>query len=310
MLSALCCGMLLTGNAFAATSAYRSLELKGTDESTMIVNIEAEMNLTFANDSMFVTTPDYQLAFANSDYRSWTFSTKWNPVPVIPEEPPVVPPTYEAAGDGSWQTPYNTLALAAAEASEEKVWLTGFIVGSFSGSSMTNANFTEDGHMTSNIILAPAPDVTDLELCVPVRFTGDFCAEVRDSLNLRETPENLGMEVSIRGLIAEVGGVQGLNTTTHFNWGNVGFEAQDPEPEQPVAINAVENDKAQWSRTAASIDFASLPAGSTVELYDIKGQRLTHINAEGSASISLSNLPNGIYLMNVNGKTVKIAVSR
>lgn len=308
MLTAIACGLILSGSSFAATSAFRSLALKGADASTTIVNIEDEMNVKFVEDSMFVSTPEYVLAFAKADVRSWTFSTEWNPIPVIPpEEPePPTPPTpeFEPLGDGSWEAPYNTLALKDAT-DTEKIWITGFIVGSFSGSSVNNTNFTESGHLTSNVILAPAPEVTDLDLCVPVRFTGADAAEVRDSLNLRDNPANMGREVSIRGLIGDVAGAVGMNTTTHFQWGNVGYDAKDTD-----AIGDIAAQEAQWTHTPATIDFTGLAAGSTVRLYNAKGQLLRSLRGEGSLSISLTNLPAGIYILNVNGRTAKISVSR
>ena len=65
---------------------------------------------------------------------------------------------------------------------------------------------------------------------------------------------------------------------------------------------------AVWpTATTDIVNISGLAAGETVAVFDIKGATvLKGISAEGLTTLSLGHLPAGIYVLAVNGKSVKI----
>ncbi len=56
------------------------------------------------------------------------------------------------------------------------------------------------------------------------------------------------------------------------------------------------------------ISFNGLPAGSSVEMFDMSGHRLMHADVSGDYTISLGNLTPGVYIVTVNRISYKISV--
>ncbi len=291
---------LMTATSFQAYGdiGFRSLVLSGSDgSSVMTVNLSDEQRLSFTSDSLCVNSPKYQFKFALKDISSWRYSSDWNPA--MPGEGPV---HYYPEGDGTWSAPFNT-ASCIEGATGSDVWVKGFIVGSFSGSSvMQNANFSTSGHVAANILLAPEADVNDPKFCVPVQLV--FESPLRPALNLSSNPANRGQEVSVRGTISTYGGVVGVINPTHYNWGNVGFD-----------VTGI--DKTEMSETVFKLEGSTLlidraSVGAVVTLTDLSGRVVVRakVSDNGSVAIDLSLLKNsGTYIITVNGVSIRLFVS-
>ncbi|MFA5713489.1 MAG: DUF6359 domain-containing protein [Bacteroidales bacterium] len=94
------------------------------------------------------------------------------------------------------------------------VWVTGFIVGTLKGSSIST---TPPFDVATNIALGRAPNQGQRELCAAVALAQ---GEIRNSLNLADNPNNLSREVWVKGSVVEsyYGGV-GVNPINHFSFG-------------------------------------------------------------------------------------------
>lgn len=285
---------------FAKDNSFRSLELKNKDASTMLINMDKDMSLTVADDSLAITTPDYEVKFAINDLAGWGFSTKWSPLSfVTPEEPEPPIQVIEPAGDGTFSDPYNVVRMLEENPQGAEVWITGFIMGSFTGSEITaeSANFSHKGHVAGNILLAADASLNAADKVVAVQLSGT--SPVRPDLNLIDHIDNIGKEVAVKGTLANYGGRLGLTKAVMYKWGNQG--------EDVVALDAVE--EAPFTVVGNTIMLGNLPANALVTLTDMAGRTVATYPAS-AATISLDTLTRGIYLLTVNGQTVKISVNR
>lgn len=169
-------------------------------------------------------------------------------------EPPVPMPE-GGIGNGEWNSPagvyqvingYNNTSL-------DECWVHGYIVGTVNTSDATGyvlndvtADFTVPTSVNSNLMLAYTPDEKDWRNCMTVQIQDD----VRNALNLKDHPKNLGKEVCIRGSLDEkYFGAYALKSTTAYNWGNKGVAGalvDDPNvPEGSVTV---------WSKTLKNIN--------------------------------------------------------
>lgn len=122
--------------------------------------------------------------------------------------------TPETTG-GTIDNPF-TIKEALANQGKTDVWIKGFIVGYYSGSSyksfVNNANSVTKA---SNIALAATPHETDSSRTFPVQLTTSTKATtaVKERLNLQVHPENLGKEIRIRGNLEPYFSTIGLKRT-------------------------------------------------------------------------------------------------
>lgn len=129
-------------------------------------------------------------------------------------------------GNGSADTPYDVAAIRAGSTGTG-VWVTGFIVGYIPDKYYDGIVFgTEGTVINTNIVLAPAADVTDINKCIPVALVGTL----RDDLGLGNHPENLGKQVTIMGNTAAYFGQTGLKETSAYAWGDKGGETPVTPP--------------------------------------------------------------------------------
>lgn len=136
----------------------------------------------------------------------------------------VTPPVGD--NDGSAEKPFTVSETIAGSATGSSVWLTGYIVGAINDKSLSDAAFTAPFALASNILLAETAGETDIAKCVPVQLVAG--TDVRNLLNLKDHPENLGKQVCIKGDIAKYFGANGMKTTSAYVWGDKG------SAEQPV----------------------------------------------------------------------------
>lgn len=141
-------------------------------------------------------------------------------------EPPV------SKGDGTADSPYNVGSLLNNAASGSSAWVTGYIVGWIDGMSLVDgATFTVPASSTSNLLLADSPDMRDASMCIPVQLPS---GAVRTALNLKDHPENLGKQVSIKGSIEAYFGAKGVKSVSAYAWGEKGDDSGTSEPVDPV----------------------------------------------------------------------------
>ena len=112
-------------------------------------------------------------------------------------QPPVITPE-GGLGDGSSANPYSAKQILDGTKGTD-VWVTGYIVGwidTSSGNLTFNeetATFTAPATLNSNMLIAASPDEKNFENCIPVQLSGD----VRNALNLKDNPGNLGKQVTV-----------------------------------------------------------------------------------------------------------------
>lgn len=101
--------------------------------------------------------------------------------------------------EGTYTSPYS-IAEAQALKSAESVWIEGYIVGTISGSMKSGCNYTAEGTIASNILLAdtfPTGNENDHLRCLPVELPSN--STERDELNLYDNPDNYHRKVRLQG---------------------------------------------------------------------------------------------------------------
>lgn len=136
----------------------------------------------------------------------------------VPGETATVPKdfkVYKPVGEGTPENPY-TLEDARNVSPASGVWVKGFIAGYYTGNTVTS--FTNDLTDSTKIkitslALAELPGETSGSKTFPVSLP---LGEIRDRLNLRTHPDNLGKEVKIKGNISTYYGATGLANVTAY----------------------------------------------------------------------------------------------
>lgn len=205
---------------------YTTRQLKDAEGNTLDVSTSNNVRCTFVDLLMPTGTgtvnailsyygSNWQLVFSNplTDCTGFT----WVDTPTTPEVP-------ADGGDGSAETPFTVQAVQAGAAGTGK-WVTGYIVGFIPDKYYDQAVFGTEGAINTNILLAPAADVTDVAACIPVALVGDL----RTAVGLGGHPENLGKQVTIYGDLEKYFGQPGLKNTSIYAWGDKG----DETPEAP-----------------------------------------------------------------------------
>ena len=98
---------------------------------------------------------------------------------------------------------------------QANVRVKGYIVGYVEGMSIDGATFGASGENVSNTNLMIADDVneTDHTKCLVIQLPS---GNVRNALNLKENPENLGKEVTLLGSLEKYFGTYGLKSVSEY----------------------------------------------------------------------------------------------
>lgn len=152
--------------------------------------------------------------------------------------PPVVSP--DLGGNGAWNAPltvqgataYYTAYYSDVPDTDKNYWVHGFIVGCvqttetvFTATDQT-VNMTGDFTTANNILIASTPDETDYNNCLGIQLPS---GAVRNALNLKDNPSNLGKEVCLYGYIDKYLGIPGMRSIANFNFGSNGIDTGDVE---------------------------------------------------------------------------------
>ena len=110
----------------------------------------------------------------------------------------------------------NAFSVSAAKENigAEGVWIYGYIVGGDLTSSATKMNTAAPFSSDTHFAIAVRSSVTDKAECLSVELRK---GEIRDALNLKTHPENLGHQVFLKGNLVEAYyGLPGLKSVTDF----------------------------------------------------------------------------------------------
>ena len=121
----------------------------------------------------------------------------------------------DTEGNGSEANPY-TVADVLAGASGDDMWVSGYIVGFSSGSNANeNAVFSAEGAATTNVLLAASAGETNVANCIAVALPS---GDVRNAVNLRDNPANLGRRVSVQGDLETFYQIPGVRNTSSYKF--------------------------------------------------------------------------------------------
>lgn len=84
-------------------------------------------------------------------------------------------------------------------------------------------------------------------------------------------------------------------------------DTDNPRPDEPMSIPDVSSDSG-FRFSDEAVNFSSLPQGSLVRIYSTSGVLIGNVKADesGSASINLSDLAQGVYIIKTENITHKI----
>lgn len=142
------------------------------------------------------------------------------------------------AGTGTEADPYTVADILAMDLDNTNIasaYVKGYIVGSLKNGSFTasNASFTAEGAVASNIMIADDASCTDFNLVAAVQLVSK--SDIRTSLNLIDNPGNLGKQLTIAGNVIKYCGHMGVKSPTAFTLGEGGGTTPDDPVTPPVA---------------------------------------------------------------------------
>ena len=145
-------------------------------------------------------------------------------------EEPEPTPEPDPSGESSKDNPYTVVvAIEKYDAAvvQPETWVKGFIVGYVDGKALNekSAVFGAEGESVSNtnLLIADAATEKDYTKCLVIQLPS---GEVRDVLNLKENPVNLGKSVVLMGSLEKYFGTYGLKSVTEYI-----LDGKEPEPE-------------------------------------------------------------------------------
>ncbi len=145
------------------------------------------------------------------------------------------------AGTGTEADPYTVADILAMDLENTNItsaYVKGYIVGSLKNGTFTasNASFTADGAVATNIMIADDASCTDFNLVAAVQLAIKY--DIRTSLNLIDNPGNLGKQLTIAGKVTKYCGHIGVKEPTAFTLGEGGGTTPD-DPVTPPAQGAL-----------------------------------------------------------------------
>lgn len=150
-------------------------------------------------------------------------------------ESPEPTPDPDPSGESSKENPY-TVAVAIEKfdaVAQPETWVKGYIVGYVvAGTSIseTSAIFGAEGENVSNtnLLIADAVTEKDYTKCLVIQLPA---GDVREALNLKENPGNLGKPVVLMGSLDKYFGTYGLKSVTDYV-----LDGESPEPDPTVSF--------------------------------------------------------------------------
>ena len=148
-------------------------------------------------------------------YELMNISIEDRAVGETPEEPET--PT---ENESSKENPF-TVATAISKYNASKpmadTWVKGYIVGYVNGKSIDGSILNDLSSITdenkTNLLIADSKTETDYKNCLVLQLPS---GDVRNALNLKDNPSNLGKEVIVKGSLEKYFGTYGLKSITEY----------------------------------------------------------------------------------------------
>ncbi len=121
-----------------------------------------------------------------------------------------------SGGGNNGNQPQSAMSVAKAKENigSEDVWVFGYIVGGDMTSGANGISFEVPFSSATNIAIADRSSVKDKNYCLSVQLSS---GDLRDALNLKENPENLGKMVYLKGNIVEAYyGIPGIKSISEY----------------------------------------------------------------------------------------------
>lgn len=171
------------------------------------------------------------------------------------------------AGTGTEADPYTVADILAMDLENTNItsaYVKGYIVGSLKSGSFTdknastNASFSAEGAVATNIMIADDASCTDFNLVAAVQLANKY--DIRTSLNLIDNPGNLGKQLTIAGKVTKYCGHIGVKEPTAFTLGEGGGTTPD-DPVTPPAQGALYSETFASGMGDFTIENVTLPEG-------------------------------------------------
>lgn len=200
-------------------------------------------------------------------------------------QPPVILPE-GGIGTGAWNNPMTAYQAHLGAVNEDIAtpWVTGYIVGwiDIDLGNVLKAEVTRfdvPATVNTNILIASTPTERNWENLVPVQLPS---GKVRSALNLKDHPENLGVQVTLKGTTgSKYCGAYGVRSVVDYNFGDVGKDDGSDVPSGP-------------SEAVASL-FCNFEEGSDMAYYTQRGWSNTTVSG-GLSGWFIKNYNNNNYV--------------
>lgn len=143
----------------------------------------------------------------------------------------VVAPDIDGLGEGNMTCPYTVADVVEGRVPEGcQCWVVGHVVG-YTQRTMAAAEFSAEGAVQSNILLAACPQEDDPAECVPVELNKD---RLHKGVSLKYNPDSLGHSLLVLATVKTYFSVPGLRDVQQYGWlGDVHYEGEENLPPQP-----------------------------------------------------------------------------
>lgn len=199
-------------------------------------------------------------------------------------------------GNSSKENPYDvTTAISKfVSGKAQDVWVKGYIVGYVDGMSIEDGARFNANAVTSNtnLLIAASANETNVSKCMPVQLPS---GDIRNNLNLKDHPENLGKEVTLHGSLEAYFKVAGLKSATEYILdGEDGGSTEEPaEMKSFTKVNEITD----------GIYIMAVQVGSSYKV----AKNLT--SDYGYFYVDNANVNNNTITLNPEGKTFAIVRS-
>lgn len=147
-------------------------------------------------------------------------------------------------GTGAWNNPMTAYQALLGSVNDDiaEPWVTGYIVGWIDTDVATvvkdaSAKITVPATVKTNLLIASNPKETNWENMASVQLPS---GAVRNALNLGDHPENLGVQVTIKGTTgSKYCGVYGVRSVSDYKFGPEGKDDGSDRPQEPVDVTPV-----------------------------------------------------------------------
>ena len=127
----------------------------------------------------------------------------------------------ESGDQGSYSNPISVSKALSTDNSEKPwAWVKAVIVGYVASGSYSDAKFTAEDAIETNLLISDSPSSTNPDNCMPVQLPS---GALRTGLNLKAHPELLGKEILIYGQLDTYMKVPGLKSPKYAEAGGNSF---------------------------------------------------------------------------------------